>query len=325
MPWVTYSNKKDNPPHHLAGKELKTVEYDRGWVEYALQTSDVYFCKLDKDMLNSLRGVANSVIRNCWTKAIESPGDISGQAQMALIKHLIDIRAQRPFDLPLFVECNENHRFSCGANRFTAEILCGTGADMISTFFLTKKTTEPPAELSKATPIYSTQQAELISNIQDIEYQLGFSRDAKPRVVHVVLNELYRDIRNFESEGDFIFKFWKKFEVENKINLRIHCNKQVKELIRFNKDIWQIDFKIAPMAGFSFGEILAEFNKPSHRGLNLYVYDIKEPLYLSYLLPFGHTNSVWYHTLNKKISLVDLTRGAATACWPIVVMGNFVK
>lgn len=324
FPWVRYRNKKHNLPHYQTEKELITIEYDRGWVEHALQTSDIYFYRMDQAMLNERRTMASVLLRECWTGVLEQERGSPGQAQIALIKHLTDIRSQKPFDMPLFVDWSEKERFTCGTNRFAAEMLCGTGADMIPVFFFTEKGPRPE-ELSRATAINSTHQAELISGMHKVDYHLGFSQKARPLVVNTVINDKYTDVRNFDEEGVPIFEFWEKFKSEGKINLRIHCNQQIKELIRFNTDVWQVDFEFAPMLGFSFGEILAQFNKPNYRGLNLYVYDITEPLYLTYLLPFGHANNVWYHTLNKKIQLVDLTRGPASACWPIVAMTDFVK
>jgi hypothetical protein len=325
IPSVMYLNKKDKLPYYQGGKELHIVEYDRGWVEYLLPTSDLYFCKLNQALLNRFHGNANAAIRMAWQFIVTKEDPARGNHQLAMVKHLVDVRSQQSFDLPLFVDWNQPGSFSCGNNRFTAEMLCGTEADIIPTFFLVKKG-QHPRELEQATPIYSTQQAEQISNIEHTEYKLTLSRTQRPLVISTMLGKaLYDDRDYFNTSGQLIADFWKRFLINDKIAVRITCNEDIKDLINFNRTFWEVDFDFKPMLGFNFGEILAQFNKPDYKGLNLYVYDIKEPLYLSYLLPFGHAHNVWYHTLNKKIHLFDTTQGPSSACRPIIAMSDFVK
>jgi len=325
IPSVLYLNKKDKLPYYQGGKELHIIEYDRGWVEYLLPTSDLYFCKLDQLHLKHFGSNANSANRFAWELIVTDEDPARGKHQLAVVRHLVDVRSKQPFDLPLFVDWNIPSQFSCGNNRFTAEMLCGTGANVIPAFFLTEKG-QQPKELEHATPIYSTQQAEQISNIEHIDYRLSLSQELRPRVTSTCLREArYEDQNYFDDDGQLIADFWKRFLTNNKIAVQITCNENVKDLINFNETFWEVDFNFAPMLGFNFGEILAQFNKPNYRGLNLYVYDIQEPFNLSYLWPFGYEHNAWYHTLNKKIQLFDTTRGPSSACWPIVAMPDFVK
>lgn len=321
LPFVYYLNKKNNPPHYYAGKELHTVEYDRGWVEYLTQSCDLYFTKLNQDLLDRYRYNAVSYIETLW--------DQQKNKHYSLLNQLANTRIEKPFDLPLFADWRQGSNFTCGSTRFTAEILCGTPSDQIPVFFQTNKG-QRPVELDSAIPVLSTAQAEELSGISDCEYRLTFAQSRTPTVMATVLrNTIYEadsDYSTFEENGVFISNFWKKFTQDGKINLVITCHKNTKDLIEFSPHMWNVQFELKEMHGFSFGEVLAKFNQPNPDSqLNLFVYDIKNTFNLAYLLPWVTTNSVWYHTLNKKINLFDTTRGSATACWPIVSMGNFVQ
>jgi len=320
LPLVFYLSKPDNLPFYKTGKELHTVEYDRGWIEYLLQTSDLYFVKMTESLIKKYQHVAMHWIESTWLN--------QNQKHLALLKQLSNTRLEQPFDLPLFTDWRRGEIFTCGNTRFTAEILCGTLADQIPLFIQTEKGSTPE-QLVDAQRITSTAQAEEVSGIQNIDYRLTFESCAQPVVITSVLrNSVYEtdsDYSTFEENGQFIVNFWQKFMHDGRINITVTCNESSVKFINFNPDIWNVNFVFEKMSGFSFGEILSKFNRPDNQNLNLYVYEPAHPFNLSYLLPWTTTNSVWYHTLNKKIHLFDTSRGAATACWPIVAMGNFVK
>jgi hypothetical protein len=320
LPKVFYLSKKDNLPNYYAGKELHTVEYDRGWIEYLLQTSDVYFLKLNNRLRADYHPTAKLWLETAWFN--------QDCKHLSLMNQLINIRLEQPFDLPLFTDWRNGRVFSCGNSRFTAEILCGTEPEQIPVFFQVAPG-HRPKELETAIPVTSTRQAEQLSNIVDTEYRLAFDQSSQPVVISSILrNTIYEADSNystFEENGQFILNFWKKFVSDGRINITVTSNSVSQKLVHFNTAIWNVNFIQADMEGFSFGEILDKFNQPNDGRLNLYVYDITEPFDLCYLLPWTTTNRVWCHTLNKKVNLFDTTRGAATACWPIVAMGNFVK
>jgi hypothetical protein len=318
-PNVFYLSKSDNPPYYNAGKELHTVEYDRGWVEYLLQTSDLYFMKMSDSLIDLYRPTTVEWIRLAWIGRDEK--------RLSLLKYLASHRISQPFDLPIFNNWRQPSILTCGNTRFSAEVLCGTGPGQIPVFFLTEKGCRPPT-LAEATSITSTAQAEEISNITSIDYRLTFSQTAVPHVITSTLRNSMFDTNEAHSnftDGKFIVDFWEKFTQDNRINITITCDEKSKQLIKFDTKIWNVKFQTNPISGFSFGQILGKFNQPDNDQLNLYVYSINTSFDLLYLIPWTTTNSVWYHTINKQVHLVDTSRGAATACWPIVAMGNFVK
>jgi hypothetical protein len=320
LPSVYYLSNSDRSPIYGAGKELHTIEYNRGWVEYLLQTSDLYFVKMTDSLIKKYQPVATRWIELAWHN--------QNQKHLALLKQLANVRLEQPFNLPLFTDWRQGEIFTCGNTRFTAEIICGTCANQIPLFVQTKKGVVPDQSVDMEC-ITSTLQAETLSNIQNTDYKLSFAQSAQPVVINSILkNSVYEtdpDYSTFEENGHFIMDFWKKFIHDGRINITVTCNKNSVQFIKFNPDIWNVNFVFKEMSGFSFGEILSKFNRPDNQDLNLYVYDPLTLFDLAYLLPWTTSNSVWYHTVNKKIHLFDTSRGSATACWPIVPMGNFVN
>jgi hypothetical protein len=321
LPRVTYLSKNSNQPFYSSEKELHIVEYDRGWVEYLLQESDIYFVRLDQALLDFYHCQAIDWIETAWRD--QNPRYFS------LLNKLCHHRMEKPFDLPLFADWKQGPVLSCGNTRFTAEIVCGASPNSVPVFVQVPKGTPTPAALSQATAITSTAQAETLAGMEQVEYKLNFSQTDQPVVITSILRntvfEADSGYSTFEDDGNFILEFWKKFTRNGRINITVSCNPETQRHVDFNPDIWNVKFNFMPMLGFSFGEILAKFGKPDNDELNLYIYDIEKSFNLCYLLPWANINSVWYHTQNKKINLFETTRGGATACWPIVMMGNFVK
>lgn len=320
-PRVFYLNKQDNLPFYCAGKELHTVEYNRGWVEYLSQSSDIYFTYLNQNLFQKFHQNPTQWIAAAW--ADQNLGHLS------LLKQLCNTRLEKKFDLPLFADYNnECTTITCGNTRFTAEVLCGTEPDQIPVFFQTVKN-HHFSELDQAFRITSTEQAEILVGIDKLDYKISFLQSDQPCVINSVLrNTIYdsnSEYETFASDGQFIVDFWNKYVIDDKINLTITCDPDTVKFVEFDPKIWNVKYNLQKMHGFSFSDILNEFHHSTTNGLNLYVYDIKNKFNLLYLLPWTSSNSVWYHTLNQKVNLFDTSRGPATACWPIVSMGNFVK
>jgi hypothetical protein len=291
LPKVFYLSKSDHLPYYRSGKELHTVEFDRGWVEYLLQTSDLYFIRLSNNLLKKCRDHAMSRLTDQWLK--------KDQFSLGLIKKLATVRFEQEFDLPLFAHWQDPSIITCGTSRFTAEILHGIEADKIPVFFQTQKN-QLPKELTNAMTVQSTQQAEELFPTDHLSYQLTFSSDASPVVMSSVLRDSVYNVdpdhsgtqESFIIQGQLTIDFWRKFTHNNRINITITCNKQSKQFINFDPTIWNVTFQSELMAGFSFAQILSKFNKPDDDQLNLYVYDISTTFDLLYLIPWTTTNSV---------------------------------
>lgn len=319
-PTVYYLHKNDNLLNYTEGKELHTIEYDRGWVEYLLDTSDIYFQpRLTETQYQNFLLEASLFIKTYYTS--------KDYNIMSLLKHLATERMEHPFSLPLFTDTRQGNIFSCGTTRFTANVLCGSGLEDMPVVFQTEKNAGPPSTIAQK--ITNTDQLHELANLAQYNFTLMFTQGANPKVMGSVLrNTIYeKDSAKdpFNENGKFIFDFWSKFTHNGLINVTVSCNEETQKLISFDPEIWNVTWTELEHNGFGFGQILGKFGEANTPNLNLYVYNISTPFPLEYLLPWGHSNHVWFHTLNKQVHLFDTTRGPATACWPIVAMGNFVK
>jgi hypothetical protein len=318
---VYYLQKLDNPPHYYSGQELHTIEYNRGWVEYLLDTSDVYYSAgLTREQYQKFLPVAVDFIINYYTH-----GDYR---IISLLKHLAQSRLTAPFELPLFSDLRQGQSFSCGSTRFTASVLCGVDPEQIPVIFQTEKNIADH-RVGQAIPVTSTAQLNQLADLAHKEFSLSFSQESHPQVLSSILRNTIHEgdpERNtFQEDGIDIFKFWQRYQENGRIKLTVSCSPHTRSLISFDPLVWDVTFVDYQHQGFNFGEILSKFGEKGPGQLNLYVYNITESFHLEYLIPWTNSNTVWYHTLNKKVHLFDTSRGSSSACWPIVAIGNFVK
>ena len=320
-PKVFYIQKLDNPPLYNAGKELHTVEYNRGWIEYLNETSDVYYSAglTDQQYQTFLPTALDWILKNYHANDYQ---------RLGLLKHLLLERLEAPFIMPLMSDLRTGNIFSCGTTRFTASVLCGIDPAEIPVVFQVDKN-QTDYRLGSAQLVSSTDQINQLADLADKQFTIAFSKDPKPIVTSSALrNSVYEghlEAEVFTEYGTNILNFWSRYITDGRINIVISCRRETRSLIKFSEDIWNVEFSDLENTSFSFGEILGKFGERGDGQLNLYVYNITEEFNLEYLIPWTHPNNVWYHTLNKKVHLFDTTRGANTACWPIVAMGNFVK
>jgi hypothetical protein len=320
-PLVRYLQKLDNPPFYNAGKELITVEYDRGWIEYLSDTSDVYYT-------HGLTYQQYQMFLPVVPHYLSAAYHLREHSKIGLIKKLTKERLEYPFSMPLFADLRIGYVFSCGSSRFTALVLCGIEPEEIPVVFQADKN-QKDSRVGNAQLMSSTDQIDQVANLHDKQFILTFTKTLLPAVEGSVLrNSIYESpnvLEVFDEDGKCAFDFWDKFTTNDRININIKCSNSTKSLIKFNEDIWNVTFSELENHSFAFGEILAKFGLKEPGQLNLFVYDITDEFHLEYLIPWTHPNNVWYHTLNKKVHLVDTTRGPNSATWPIVAMGNFVK
>ena len=320
-PKVFYIQKLDNPPLYNAGKELCTVEYDRGWVEYLNETSDIYYSPgLSQFHYQSILPSAVRYIKDFY--------QTQSTSNLGLLYRLLAERLEHPFAIPIIIYSDFNlFNITCGTVRFTALVLCGVDPASIPAIFQVEKN-QTITDLNQTHLISSTAHINQVAELENKELIISFSSTPIPRILNTTLRNTMYDSANantFDMDGNGIINFWKQFTTDNRINIVVSSDASIRKLIKFSENIWNVKFQPLEPDAHSLAKMFEKFNDPENKQLNLYVSDITEEFNLEYLIPWTTPKSVWYHTLNKKIHLFSTLKGPNSAQWPIVAMGNFVK
>jgi len=319
---VYYLQKLDNPPYYNAGQELHTIEYHRGWVEYLNTTSNIYYA-------NGLQSELYQQLINYAVEKLTRSYLLKDSAVLGLIHQLSLVRLEQPFELPMSIWIHSTGcpEIACGATRFTASVICGVDPATMPVIFQVNKNQDSDM-LNYAQLITNTAEINCVAGLKDKEFTMAFTQTAVPHIMNMALRNTPYDIQAqsniFEMTGNYIIDFWNQFVTNGKINLIVSCSDSTRQLIKFSKDIWNVEFCELDHKSFGFGKILKRFGETSNGQLNLFVYDIAKEFNLEYLIPWTHPKNVWYHTKNKKVHLFTTAKGPASATWPIVPMGNFV-
>ena len=330
-PTMRYLKKFDHPPVIKRGRELTTIDYNTGWVEYMSTYCDVHYTAGISDQLIKIFKRSLSDYR------LTEYNQQRETTLLGFIKNLTDIRREGPFALPLFGFCLENQTplLSCGASRFTATMLAGQDLGQTPCIWqLPKgKTNEI---LGPTTLVTSTLHAEELCNLEQVEYLLGFEyNNGKPKIINSVLRDTVFDLNtfgeskqvNFTTVGEDIMKFWDRHRnaETNKVKITVACDPYARQFVVYNTNDWDVTFIDLETPDFSFAHILAEFSNSANPQLKLELRGVTDRFLLEYLVPLVDKNKVWFHTRDKKLNLVDTGKGPASATWPIIVWGNLVK
>jgi hypothetical protein len=258
-------------------------------------------------------------------------------ALLGFIKNLVDIRREGPFTMPFFGSCLSAGTpfLNCGVSRFMATLLAGQ--DLGKTSFIWQLSKGETREiLGPTTLVTSTLHAEELCNLEQVEYALGFRyNNGKPIIASSVLRDTVYDINTygestnakFINAGEDIVKFWDRHRNSetNKVKITVACDAVSRRLVEFCPDNWDVTFIDLETPDFSFAHALAGFADSARPPLTLELRGATERFLLEYLVPLVDKNKVWFHTQDKKLTLIDTTQGPASATWPIAVWGNLVK
>ena len=331
-PTIRYLKKFDHPPVIKRGRELTTIDYNTGWVEHMSTYCDLHYTA----------GISNQLIE-LFKRRVSNDRMVKYNQQrearlLGFIKNLVDVRREGPFVMPLFGSClDDNNKpfLTCGGSRFIATLLAGQDLGQTPCIWQLPKG-KTKEILGPTTLVTSTLHAEELCNLEQVEYVLGFQyNNGKPIIINSVLRDTVYDINifndpkqvNFTTAGKDIIKFWDchRCAETNKVKITVACAAASRQLIEFCPDDWDVTFIDLETPDFNFAHVLSQFKNTTKSQLILELRDVTEKFLLEYLVPLVDKNKVWFHTQDKKLNLVDTTKGSASATWPIAVLGNLVK
>jgi hypothetical protein len=116
----------------------------------------------------------------------------------------------------------------------------------------------------------------------------------------------------FRSADQECKNFWQKFQQENgKFKIQIHGTPETKQYIG-QSNLFEIEYieRNSSEWEFSYGMMLGEFNKQSWikdytPKLQLWLYDVTEPVVIELMIPWMSSSYNFYATQNQKAVIID--------------------
>ncbi len=308
------------------GPEFQKISQSQGWVEYLNALGQVYyFPQLDQHYYESRReNLANNMSAYIVN---QSETDYLGW-----IYHLAQQRLLDKFVLPIFgsVDSDLKTHIQCGNSRIDACIMCGIGPEHIPVITFCESRMHIGAS---ATRLQSTHQFNNIFELDNIDYQISFEESDSSKIMflnsilrHTIYEGSPQTTTHYSGSTFDCMSFWRKFQTgDSKFEIQIHCTQQTRSHI-VQSNMFKIEYvdKNANEWEFSYGMMLGAFNVQSRNTnpkLQLWLYDITEPVNLELLVPWMSSRHNFYKTQNKKAVIIH----GENQSNGLQVIGNWVK
>jgi hypothetical protein len=310
------------------GPEFQKISQAQGWVEYLNNLGQVYyFPQLDRHYYESRR--QNLV--NRMPAYIVNQGGVD---YLGWIYHLAQQRLLDKFVLPIFgsVDTVSGTTIQCGNSRIDASIMCGIGPEHIPViaFCASRMHISAPAER-----LQSTQQFNNIFKLDNIDYRIVFEESDSSRISfinsvlrHTIYESSPETTTHYSVNTFDCMSFWRKFQTEdNQFEIQIHCTQQTRSHI-VPSNLFKIEYidKNFNEWEFSYGRMLGAFNNQTRKTntkskLQLWLYDITEPVNLELLIPWMKSHHNFYKTQNEKAVIIH----GESKSNGLQVIGNWVQ
>jgi hypothetical protein len=310
------------------GPSLSRTSTTQGWVEYLNTLGQVYYLpqissSLYKDTQHYL---INKVLAELFSDQYYWIG---------WIRHLAQTRLVDNFVLPIFGSIDpvsNSSRVQCGNSRLAACIVCGIPPEQIPMIVFSKSRKHLPTSAER---VLSTQQFEQLFSLDKTDYHITFTEQDNGDVEFnssVLRYTIYEE--NIESHqiGTFAVgdtgckQFWKKFQqANNKIKIQIHGTVHTKSLV-VPSELFEIEYIEKKDWEFSYGMILGEFDQTTKNPsvpceLQLWLYDVTEPVHLEFMIPWVTLEKNFYKTQNEKAVIIYGKKKSDG----VQLIGNWVK
>ena len=318
----------------IEGNSLSTsiTGPDQGWVEYCNQRGQLVYAD----------AVSEEFYKKCHQQVIGLISKIAAaddKKNLGFVNHLSNVLINDEFIFPMFgalAAGSTEPEITVGLTRMIASIMNGhTARELKTVMFVPKGQTV--TQLENVKPLTSTANFEKIYNLADIDYEISMSDCvagdmSKFKFDRSVLKYSIYDKKDqalpHTQIGSNVSSFWARHVKNNKVSVNIRCAPDVEKLIQpstiFN---WNVVHEKADEWQWSYGRILGAYRKTetpmaydeSH--LNLWLYDVTEPVYLDLLLCWMTGQYTCCHTKNKKALFFD----TSTDVTSMQVVGDWAK
>lgn len=310
------------------GPEFQMISRSQGWVEYLNTLGQVYYLpQLSQEYYNSRRQILISSMPSYTA-------NINAVDYLGWIQHLAQQRLLDKFVLPVFGSINTDTMLhvQCGNSRIDANIMCGLGPEEIPmiAFSSSRMHIAPPAER-----LQSTQQFNDIFKLDNIDYKLVFDSPDSAKITflnsilrYTTYEDSFETTTRYSVDTFDCMSFWKKFQSkDSQFKIQIHCTPETRSHV-VASNLFKVEYidKKASEWEISYGMMLGAFNKEFRNAksiptLELWLYDVTEPVNLELLVPWMSSQHNFYKTQNDKAVIIYGDQVAQG----LQVIGNWVK
>jgi len=316
----------------IEGNALSTTidSENSGWVEYCNQHGTLFWGTVTQDWLQSNKSTVLSNITQ-YALAVD-------KKNLGFINHLANTALNDSFVMPFFgvTDGAGNVKLTCGHTRLAAGLLNGwPSGELKIVVFVLKDGTAPAIQNAK--PLLTTAEFEQIFDLQDIDYEISMSDCAQGNGTELEFTRAVLKYSIYDKKdqalphtvnGHTVTSFWERHVKHEKIHLNVRCTAEVAKLIQ-PSELFKTHVTIEPDHEWewSFGKILAAYRKNEGPNLfekvqiNLWLYDVTEPVNLELLLPWmgGQFNAC--HSKNKKALFFDTSTDPTS----IAIIGDWCQ
>lgn len=315
------------------GPSLSRTSTTQGWVEYLNTLGQVYH----------LPQISSSLYKDTQHYLINKvPAELCSDQYywIGWIRHLAQTRLVDNFVLPIFGSIDpvsNSSRVQCGNSRLAACIVCGIPPEQIPMIVFSKSRKHLPTSAER---VLSTQQFEQLFLLDKTDYHITFTEqdngdvEFDSSVLRYTIYEANIESRLMNQVGTFAVddtgckQFWKQFQqANNKIKIQIHGTVHTRSLV-VPSELFEIEYieKKDKDWEFSYGMMLGEFDQTSKNSsdpceLQLWLYDVTEPVHLEFMIPWVTLEKNFYKTQNEKAVIIYGKKKSDG----VQLIGNWVK
>lgn len=316
----------------IEGNSLSTTlnTENNGWVEYCNQYGSLFWGTVTQDWLQLKKNTVLSTITQ-YALALD-------KKNLGFINHLANTALNDHFVMPFFgvTDSAGNVKLTCGHARLAAGFLNSRPADELKIVVFVPKSGKAP-KIRNAKSLLTTAEFEQVFDLQDIDYEISMSDCAQGNgteleFTRAVLKYSIYDKKDqalpHTATGHDLTSFWDRHVKHEKIHINVRCTAAAAKLIQ-PSELFKtyITIESDNEWQWSFGKILGAYRKNEGPSLyekaqiNLWLYDVTEPVNLELLLPWmgGQFNAC--HSKNKKALFFDTSTDPTS----IAIVGDWCQ
>ena len=314
----------------VEGNALSTTidTENSGWVEYCNRHGKLFWGTVTQDWVQSNKITILSTIKQYILA--------SDKKNLGFINHLANTASNDNFVMPFFAVTDSagNVKLTCGHARLAASFLNGFQANELKiVVFVFDGGTAP--KIQHAKPLLTTAEFEQIFDLKDIDYEISMSDCAEGdgtalEFIRAVLKYSIYDKKDqalpHTATVHGLTAFWDRHVKNEQIHINVRCTAEVAKLIQ-PSELFKTHVIVEPESEWqwSFGKILGAYRKtegPNEKiQINLWLYDVTEPVNLELLLPWMNGQFSACHSKNKKALCFDTSTDPTS----IAIIGDWCQ